>query len=111
MEIVGADTELQHFLDHWQEVRQRANRTQWWRIGPPNQPASCRQDKRVFDDSERDAALEELSRERTVGTANRSDRSRRFAIRLLDTSNIFFQTDAVAHGAILNLAGRAVTGP
>jgi PAS domain S-box-containing protein len=38
-----ADAEFQHFLDHWQEVRQRADRTQWRRIGPSNQPAAYEQ--------------------------------------------------------------------
>ena len=38
-EIIRADARLQHFLDDGQEIRQRANRAQWWRIGAPNQPA------------------------------------------------------------------------
>jgi len=48
LEIVGVDASFQHFLDHRQEVCQRANCTQWRRIGPANQAAGGRQHERVF---------------------------------------------------------------
>ena len=49
VEVVRADAQLEHFLDHGKEVSQRANRAQWRSIGGTNQSARRRQDECVFD--------------------------------------------------------------
>src|SRR5258708_26962190 len=35
LEIIRADAQAEHFLDHWQEVSQRTDRAQWCCIGGP----------------------------------------------------------------------------
>ena len=111
LEIAGADAEFKHFLDHRQEIGQRANRTQWRSIGPANQPAGRRQNEGVFDHGARDASLVELSSQPAVGTADGSHRSWCLAIRLQHPANILFPTDTVVHDPFPSLADRVATDP
>src|SRR6476646_540087 len=108
-EVVLADTQFRHLLDHRQEIGQRTNRAQRWGIGRPHQSARSCQHECVFDRAHGDAALEELRGQHSVRTADGPRRTRRFTIRFQDLSNVLFL--AVVHGCVpLNLAVRVATG-
>ena len=60
LEVIRADAQVEHFLDHRQKISQRTNRAQRWGIGGPHQAAGRRQHECVFDHAHGDAALVEL---------------------------------------------------
>src|SRR5450755_1411390 len=77
LKVVPAHLELQHFLDHWHEISQRADRAQRSRLGGPDQSSRRGQNERVFERFERHAAFPQLSRQHTVRAAHEARSARR----------------------------------
>ena len=109
-EVIRADAQFAHLLDHGKEVRQRANRAQGRRTGRADQAPRSRQHQGVFDHHHGKAALVELGSQHPVRSAHRPHRARRFPVRLQDLANELFLSAAVVHVSLLSLAARAATG-
>jgi hypothetical protein len=69
LEVFWADFELQNFLDHRREVRQRSNRTERWRIGWSRRTPRRSEYQRILNDVYRHAAVIKLSCKQTIRTA------------------------------------------
>ena len=88
LEVFLADVQLQHFFDHWQEVCQRSDRSQWRRLRRTDDPPRRCQHERVLHHVQRHSAFEQLQCQQTVRTAHDTRRAWRRAIRFQDVSNI-----------------------
>ena len=61
-EVVWINGQSEDFIDHGEEVRQRANRAQRRGVSGTNQPPCGRQDQGIFDSRQRHTALMQLRR-------------------------------------------------
>ena len=60
LEVVLTDVELEHFLDHRQEVGQRADRGERWRTDGTGKAPRGGENQCVLDSNQRHASLVEL---------------------------------------------------
>src|SRR5215813_14277056 len=89
LKVIRADPQLQHFLNHGQEISQRANRAQEWRIGWPKQTTRGGQHQGIFDHLHRQTALIQLCGQQAVGATDRARGPRRLPVGLQHLTNIF----------------------
>src|SRR5690349_9532996 len=79
-EVVLADVELKHFIDHGQQVMQRSNGLERNGIRRPENTARCGQDQGVFDGCDRYTAIIKNSGEETIIATDNAGGSRCAAI-------------------------------
>src|SRR6267142_1621984 len=99
-EVLRIDRKTRDFINHGQEVSQRANDSERWSIGGTRQTARGGQSQCVLNHLERHATLVQLSGEQTVRTTDGAARARSSTVGIEKPADI----DALLHE--VSLAGR-----
>jgi hypothetical protein len=81
LKVCLTDVQMEDFLDHRREVRQRPNRPEWWRMGRPRRTPRRRKGQRILDGFQRHAPFLQFSCKQTIRPADHARCSRRRTIR------------------------------
>jgi hypothetical protein len=94
IEVIVPDIEMQNFLEDRQEVGERADRRERWRICGARQAPGCSENECVLNRVDRHSTLMQLSGEQTIGAADDTACARRGTISSEDPANILASVHA-----------------
>ncbi len=88
LKVCLTDVQMEDFLDHRREVRQRPNRPEWWRMGRPRRTPRRRKGQRILDGFQRHAPFLQFSCKQTIRPAHYARSAWRCAIRFEKSPDI-----------------------